>query len=764
MTLTVDLKKQPYEVFDLTEKDCLNLKNKNFIFGKNGRGKSTLTKMIENEHGEKYNVFVFDGFNNIVVSEQLNAIILGEDNKSIQKEIDVIDINLNEVREKEEIINLIIKSLDENTDFISEDIKKHELLQNKINQEKLYENKKKEIQYFLKKKAKFLKELTNPRVSKINYNRDDLKEEISFAKKLEVNEVRNCKEILKSEDKEAIESFKLLNFNFKNLHDQVLEIINYELFEVETFEELNNSNKKEFAEKGISLHEPGDKCLFCGNIVGNERYFKLSKYFKADEINDVRDKVEILKGKLNDIKESIISMYKNPEFYFEHLREELVFVEEKYKSILLEERNYIDTLIIALEEKNRAPYNTNIAMPNLIESKYNIYIKEHNRIIEKHNLFRKNIKNEKKQAENRLRYHYISQIIEEEKEYNENWKGYKIESAILQENLKQLEKSMEDLQNEIRKLEGTVEQDETDNLKSIENTINKLSIEREKLLESVQSTEKWVKIINDKLKKIGKTNLKLCLAKNEDNVEHYVILDDTNGTRDITKLSTGEKNIISFLYFMESLIDLRNDYQKNKIIIFDDPMNSNDDTMQYLIIQELLNLYRGNNLKKFNPSKDYFICLTHNVHFYLNIQPYGEQRKQVIKEQKKVEETKYTKMNFYRIENKKFLKINNIKEDLNTHYDSLWLELKEMYELKLINSMLNSMRRILETIIKFNGYDQNKFYKDDLVALKLFNVNSHSIDDLTIDIIGNDVEELLRIFMEIFKNNNIEDHFKKRWS
>ncbi|HAY2612669.1 TPA: AAA family ATPase, partial [Staphylococcus aureus] len=71
---------------------------------------------------------------------------------------------------------------------------------------------------------------------------------------------------------------------------------------------------------------------------------------------------------------------------------------------------------------------------------------------------------------------------------------------------------------------------------------------------------------------MGKTNLKLCLEKNEDNVEHYVIHDDTNGTREITKLSTGEKNIISFLYFMESLVDIRNDFKKNKIIIFDDPM------------------------------------------------------------------------------------------------------------------------------------------------------------------------------------------------
>lgn len=763
MTLTVDLKKQPYEVFDLTESAYLYLKNKNFIFGKNGRGKSTLTKMIENEYRDVYNIFVFDGFNNIVVNEQLNAIILGENNKSVQNEIDKIDNKLLKITEKEKIINLKLKSLNENTDFEIEGVNKHELLKNKIDQENIYNKKKNEVQTFLKQKAKFLKELTNPRVSKTNYNRDDLQREISFAKKLEIKELNNCKKILKTDNKDEIDNYKLLNFNFEKLHNQVLQIINYELNEIVSFEELNNSYKKEFAETGLSLHEPGDKCLFCGNIVENERYFKLEKYFKVEEINDLRNRAENLINELKNIKDSIISLHMNHEIYFEHLREELVIVEEKYKTVLLEERNYIDNLISGLKEKNRTPYSNDIAMPNLIESQYIIYINEHNRIIEKHNSFRKNIKHEQKQAENRLRYHYISEIIEEKKQYNEDWQGYIVENTILKENKKNLEKSIKYLEDEIIKLNGNEEQNDTDNLKSIKNNINELSIERNRLLETVQSTEKWVNIINDKLKKIGKTNLKLCLVKNEDDVEHYVILDETNGTREITKLSTGEKNIISFLYFMESLIDIRNDNKKNKIIIFDDPMNSNDDTMQYLIIQELLDLYRGENRKKFNPSKDYFICLTHNVHFYLNIQPYGEQRKQVIKKEKKVEETKYTKMNFYRIENKKFLKISNIKEDLNTHYDSLWIELKEMYELKLINSMLNSMRRILETIIKFNGYNQNIFYQNDLVALKLFNVNSHSIDDLTTDIIGNDVEELLRIFREIFRNNNIEDHFNKRW-
>lgn len=681
MTLEVDLKKQPYEVFDLTDSDYLNLKSKNFIFGKNGRGKSTLTKIIENEFGDEYNVFIFDGFNNIAVNEQLNAIILGEDNKAIQRSIDEIDNAILALENKEHKVKNKLASLDKSWDFSNGDIKEHELLQKEIKQEKIYNQKREKVQLFLKQKAKFLKEMTNPRITKTNYNRDDLKEEIYLANKLEEQELKKYIAILKTENKEEIESYSLFKYDFENLHKMVLEIIEYELCEEVLFEELSDSDQKRFAETGISLHEPEDECLFCGNTINKDRYFKLERYFRADEIINVREKAEILISNFTKIKNSIKSIKSDKKLYFEHLEEELHEIEKKYKSVLLEERNYIDELIKALEEKIKTPYSINIAVPNLIESQFDLYINEHNKIIKNHNILIKNFRVEKDKAKHKLRYHYISEIIKEKDEYKSGWAGYLIEDTILQQYLENFRKSSEELNDEINKLEGINGGTDDDNLRVIRKQIDKLSKDRKTLLDSVQSTEKWVGIINDKLNRIGKTNLKLCLTKSEDNIEHYVI-QDNDGTRDITKLSTGEKNIISFLYFMESLIDLRNNHQKNKIIIFDDPMNSNDDTMQYLIIQELLELYRGVNSKKYNHKKDYFICLTHNVHFYLNIQPYETKVKEKYNAKgEKCSESKYTRMNFYRIDKGRFIKINNEKEDLSSHYDALWFELKEMYEL-----------------------------------------------------------------------------------
>src|SRR5699024_10165226 len=146
----------------------------------------------------------------------------------------------------------------------------------------------------------------------------------------------------------------------------------------------------------------------------------------------------------------------------------------------------------------------------------------------------------------------------------------------------------------------------------------------------------------------GKTNLELDLVTDDNGLEHYKIKDGDRH-RSIDKISTGEKNIIAFLYFMERLSDIEMNNDKSKIIIFDDPMNSNDDAMQYLIITELQKLYDNKYPEKFTTQNDYFICLTHNAHFYLNLPKYQNNRK-------------YKKCDFYRLENGRIISVKSIGE------------------------------------------------------------------------------------------------------
>lgn len=150
------------------------------------------------------------------------------------------------------------------------------------------------------------------------------------------------------------------------------------------------------------------------------------------------------------------------------------------------------------------------------------------------------------------------------------------------------------------------------------------------------------------------------------------------------------------------------------------------------------------------------VILTHNVHFYLNVQPRGN-----FKDERG--RTKYDKNHFYRIENGEFIHITSEKEDFKTSYEALWFELKGLYESDLKNSMLNTMRRIIETYIKFNSLNQDKFYHDNSQYLKLFNVNSHSIDDLSAETYKETKEEMRELFFQIFDENGCSEHFRHYW-
>ncbi len=75
--------------------------------------------------------------------------------------------------------------------------------------------------------------------------------------------------------------------------------------------------------------------------------------------------------------------------------------------------------------------------------------------------------------------------------------------------------------------------------------------------------------------------------------------------------------------------------------------------------------------------------------------------------------------------------------------------------------MLNSIRRIIETFTKFNRIDN--FYQGNREAQKLFNVNSHSIDDLQSELNGKGREQIIAMMKKCFKDVNLEKHFNSHW-
>ena len=218
-------------------------------------------------------------------------------------------------------------------------------------------------------------------------------------------------------------------------------------------------------------------------------------------------------------------------------------------------------------------------------------------------------------------------------------------------------------------------------------------------------------------------------------------------------MSTGEKNIVAFLYFIEKLNELNlKDGNKEKIVIFDDPMNSNDDAMQYFISEELKQI-----MKKCDKGFGKFILLTHNTFFYLNVT-------HDLKTQRS-ESDPFEKYNFYKLlsngKKRKILKIKNNNQDFKTNYEALWSEVAFLYNEEKPDMMLNPIRRIIETFIVFNGMED--FYKKNREAKNLFNTNSHYFSDIEADLNGKTNDDIIKILKQCFEDNNHLSHFNKHW-
>ena len=194
-------------------------------------------------------------------------------------------------------------------------------------------------------------------------------------------------------------------------------------------------------------------------------------------------------------------------------------------------------------------------------------------------------------------------------------------------------------------------------------------------------------------------------------------------------------------------------------IVLDDPMTSNDDTMQYLMIGEIQKLYRG--LKDGN----FFIVLTHNCHFYLNVRPNtGEIDKENGTEIRFYE--KYGVHHLFSDGKRTTIKhITKGKQDFKTSYETLWKELIFLYDTEDATSdlMLSPCRKICETYMNFTKKGIEAFYGDNINAKKLFDVNQHSVDDFEAEANGKTKSEIKTILQTLFKDNGAEEHINSYW-
>ena len=726
-------------------------KSINIIYGKNGTGKSSICRLMKEQWKDK-EVCIFRGFNELLdENEKLNAIVLGEDNSKINKEVTSLEEEISEIEREIEEKKENIEEPEEGDDRVNLFTEKRDL----ENQKTKKENREDKIYTAGASKVKQKGSLSL--FDGKQYDKNNFKNDLKEAKeqgKLSKEEIKTLRETITVVEKDNVDEINSVFIDLKEEQKEIKSLLEKTVKPTENILELKNDpQKQEFAKAGLGCHKPNENCAFCGNVITKERYEKVKSYFSSDDIeafeNEIKDKLKIIEENIKSEDENINI---DEKLFYPEFQEKIKALKKEIMLVAQERRNVLNRLKSSLKEKKGKLFKKmdilNEKMPEDLKEKIN----EYNEIAKENNQYTKDLERNKEEARKKYRYHEINVFL---KEKNKNNKNY--------------DEELESIKGEIQTLEGRIEEKDAE-IREVKNKIDELNKdidnkkkEKESLLADTKNTEILANNINNKINSTVNFSL---YRKEENGQEFYEIKEKIDGreetTRPITKLSDGEKNIIAFLYFIESLNE-PDKKDREKIIVFDDPMNSNDDTMQYLITSEIENIVKSiySNKKDKNieiKSKDKLILLTHNAHFYLNnlgrLPGIGR-------------DGGYSKYNIYKfmaIDGKTIIKkIDKASEDIKSGYQTLWESVVSFYEHKKPDLMLNPIRRIIETFCSFCAISKNDFYKGSKELKKLLDVNSHGIEDLEADLNGKTEEQIKDLLSEAFECNGHKEHFDQLW-
>ena len=685
------------------------LKQKNFIYGKNGTGKSTITQTIFDSFHDTHDVRIFQGFDSVAENSVLNAISLGKENASIQPQIDQVDLEISELE----------------NELIANESRPENLYARCQAKEKEYVEQNKSINDNCRSSASKLKrEYTD--LTGVNYNIRYFKEDIESIDKsvtsvsLSDTETEQLQQLINQEEikNESKQSFP--NIDVSGFLKATNEIITTELaksiiLEFSTIEEQN------WVRQGMNYHNKGDVCAFCNNPISDQRLDQLNHFF-SDNVKKFETRlthaIALLKIEKDEIRK--IKLIAPSQFYLIY-HEQISVLNTSISELILKHTYFLDFLIETLEKRKSDLFTTMSEISYELPDSFESIKEQYSEIYEVNRRYGQDLINKKEDAKNKLRL-----------------------------NLVNIELSKMEYSQDVSKLEklDIEKKGLTDELQFNQNNLFELRKLKRNLISQTIDESIAAERINKSLRSLGNHSFQLELVSGEQKGQ-YTIKNIDGSTRDVVTLSTGEKNIVSFLWFLADLDNPSKMSEKPQVIVFDDPMNSNDDTTQYLIISYLQDL-----IINLSENRQLFI-FTHNIHFYLNVR-YDWWRRPT--------STKLT-LHLKKINGKsKIDLIENRNKDLKTSYDALWAELRWLYQQDKPNFMLNPIRRIFETFAKFNNISPDILFESDVEAKKLFNVNSHSIDDLEAELNGKTNVDIISKVSAIFRSNNAQSHFEKHWT
>ena len=690
------------------DSEMSGFKLKNFIFGKNGTGKSSIAKAIKEQYGNQYDIRIFQGYEKIITEKGgLRSISLGTVNAELQPQID----------EQEKVIkNLEMELTLQNTEDKNLYIKQE-------NQKRIVNEVETDIESFCSASARKLKtdfaNLVSP-----NYNKNNFKADLKKMKPVSDFEKKEAEKQFGQSVINIIAPFVYYSEPIDRL-DRFLEPVNM-ILEMELVEQavlsFESANERLWVKDGICLHNEREYCLFCGSKIEETRKMELNSYFN-ETVNGFSQEISNL---IADIELALDKIEKLPLIdgnqFIEVYKDNVNALNVRLVNVKSEAETYLKLLKMKLENRQKNLFLSMEPIKMVFQDEFKDFNKEYLALYNLNKKSNDNLATIKSEAKKVL-LDYLIQGFCKENNYSKKQEELIRAGSCLKVIREEFKNKKDDLNKAREKLREF-------KLKTVDEELAAISI-------------------NQSMKGLGNQSFTLVKEDSGEERGRYIIHDYQGNERSIETLSTGEKNIVAFLWFIYDLQNVREESSKKQILVFDDPMNSNDDTTQYLIISELQKLLH-------KPNYEQIFILTHNVHFYLNTRYkwwFGAKK------------NSYDKTTYHLVKvgvRSSIIAVNSEEEDIKTSYDALWDEVRWIYSNNGESEyLLNPIRRILETYKKFNCIED--LYKEYKEAEKLFHVNSHGIDDFEADLNGKSSPEIIQIFKQVFELHDAENHFKEHW-
>ena len=725
-----EIKINPPVATYLSQATLSDLRRINYIFGANGTGKTTISRVIAGEQGHNHCQLVWQGgielewmvYNRDFVDRNFNqdgplqgVFTLGENQIEAEREIARLRLEIDRVNGQRSSLKTQLDGED------GQSGKRKELLDlEPVLGDKCW----KQVELH---KAYFREAFSSAGVlgSKQRFKEKVLSEHASnTAEILSLDELKQKSQTIFSSD--LVRAAPLETLSAADLmvaeENALLKKVIVGNQDVDIAALINRLGSSDWVKQGRQYHEKEPEiCPFCQQSTDKQFADDLTAFFSEAYDSDIQSLERLQASYLNASERLLATIQRCVETRNQFLNHELFNAEAQALAERLKNNQVL--LSKKIDEPSR---RVELEAIEPLVTKLQSLLAEANEATDGHNQVVANIDNEKRTLIGQVWRYVLSEL-------SDDLQHYKQRKDRLERTIDGMEQSLREKDALLRELQGKVK-------------------EFEKQTTSIQPT---ITAINDLLHKFGFTSF---LIGEADESHHYRIVRD-NGEDASRSLSEGEKTFITFLYFYYLIKGAQtpSGTKTNRVVVFDDPISSLDSDILYIVSS----LIKGVMEEARDPNsqiKQVFI-LTHNIYFH----------KEISYNRKRPDDSVLQEESFWLV---KKLQQGSVVERCLTNpirsaYELLWEDLKSDNVSSV--SLQNTLRRILENYFTmWGGMGKDEICalfdgRDKLICQSLFswvNDGSHSIhDDLYINHGQQTNTAYLRVFREVFKKSGQLGHY-----